>query len=56
MVGWHHQLDGHGFGWTPELVMDREARHAAVHGVAESRTQLSDFQLLLSGFFCCLFF
>ena len=25
-----------------ELVMDREARHVAVHGVAESRTQLSD--------------
>ena len=19
MVGWHHQLDGHGFGWTPEV-------------------------------------
>ena len=18
MVGWHHQLNGHGFGWTPE--------------------------------------
>ena len=17
MVGWHHQLDGHAFGWTP---------------------------------------
>ena len=17
MVGWHHQLDGHGFGWAP---------------------------------------
>ena len=17
MVGWHHQLNGHGFGWTP---------------------------------------
>ena len=17
MVGWHHQLDGHGFGWSP---------------------------------------
>ena len=25
-----------------ELVMDREARSAAIHGVAKSRTQLSD--------------
>ena len=25
-----------------EMVKDREARHAAVHGVAKSQTQLSD--------------
>ena len=30
-----------------ELVMDREACHAAVHGVAKTRTQLSDWTELL---------
>ena len=29
-------------GKLRDLVMDREACHAVVHGVAKSRTQLSD--------------
>ena len=31
-----------GLGGLRELVMDREARHAAVHGVAKSRTRPSN--------------
>ena len=35
-------LMGMGLGELRELVMDREAWRAAIHGVAKSRTRLSD--------------
>ena len=36
MIGWHHRLHRHEFEKAPELVTDRGAWRAAVHGVAES--------------------
>ena len=42
MVGGYHQLNGPEFEKTPGNVKDREAWHAAVHGITKSQTQLSD--------------
>ena len=36
-AGWHHQLNGHEFEQTPEMVKDREAWHATVHMVAKNK-------------------
>ena len=43
MVGWHHWLNGHEFEQTQGDSEGQEAWCVAVHGVAKSRTQLSDW-------------
>ena len=43
MVGWHHQLNGHEFKQTWEIVKDREVWHASVHGIPKSWTRLNDW-------------
>ena len=46
MVGWHYRFNGHELEQAPGdgegQGKDREAWHAAVHGIAKSWTQLSD--------------
>ena len=43
MAGWHHWLDGREWSELWVLVMDRNAWHAPIHGVAKSRTRLSNW-------------
>ena len=38
MVGWHHQLNGHGFGWTLGAGDVQGGLVCCRHGVAESDT------------------
>ena len=38
MAGWHHGLMDMNLSELGEMVMDREAWHAAIHGAAKSWT------------------
>ena len=42
VVGWDHQLNGHELSKSREIVKDREAWHAAVHGFTKNRIELSN--------------
>ena len=47
LVGWYHQLDGHGFGRTPGVGDGQGGLACCDHGVAKSRTRLSDWTEVL---------
>ena len=47
MAGWHHWLDGRESEWTLGVGDGQEAWRAVIHGVAKSRTRLSDWTELM---------
>ena len=49
MVGWHHWLSGHELSKLQEMVKDRKAWCAAVHGVTKNRIWFSDWTTTV----CC---
>ena len=42
IVGWHHGVSEHEFGYSLGVGDGQGGWHAVVHRVAKSRTQLSD--------------
>ena len=46
MVGWHHWLNGHEFGWTLGVGDGQGGLVSAVFGVTKSQTRLSDWSEL----------
>ena len=54
MVGWHHRRDGHEFEYAPGVGDGQGSLACAVHGVARSRTWLSNYTdwLRMSSKFC----
>ena len=42
MVGWHHRLSGHGFGWTLGVGGQGGLVCCGEGGVAKSQSQLSN--------------
>ena len=47
MIGWDHQLNGHGFGWTPGVGDGQGPLECCGSWVTKSRTQLSDWTELI---------
>ena len=45
-VGWHHWLNDMSLSKFWEIVKDREAWHASVHGITQSQTQLSNNSII----------